>query len=224
MNVLMLLVILVVFGILLNFANKITVIRGKRTYWIIGTYISVLLIAVVLYFSILNKDDARRGDINAHEIPNLEQVIYENKSIEEFEPYLTKQRQLHYNNDELHINSAEVDYTNIPILIERKSADDFIDVNTYQTPNVVEGIDVTDYEALSVTLIDEVMLISMDDYRELHLDVYKNDFPIRQFTGEKIFEDDHFSFSRPTQLIYLSIPEHIELTIDENIDVHYTNE
>jgi len=219
----MLIVILVIFGTLLKFANRASFIRGKKIYLMIGTYMTILLISMGLYLFILEKEELKAEQITTEYIPNLESMAYGGKSLETIAPYLVEEHNFNYENDQLNIQVVDVDYTYTPILIDQKEENDHtIEVNVYQIPTIIEGTDVTELmESLTVDLTSQVLLINTPPI-DIRLNVRKNDFPFRQFTGEKIFEDEDFPFG-PNQLVHVQIPKDIELHVNEDVNVHYIN-
>src|SRR5699024_3281268 len=150
-------------------------------------------------------------------------MAYGGKSLETIAPYLVEEHNFNYENDQLNIQVVDVDYTYTPILIDQKEENDHtIEVNVYQIPTIIEGTDVTELmESLTVDLTSQVLLINTPPI-DIRLNVRKNDFPFRQFTGEKIFEDEDFPFG-PKQLVHVQIPKDIELHVNEDVNVHYIN-
>ena len=53
-------------------------------------------------------------------------------------------------------------------------------------------------------------------FQEIHVSIASSSFPIRQISGETI---KHTSFSNGDQLVYLRIPENLEITADEQVTI-----
>lgn len=224
MNVLIIIFIIIIFMVLLSFSSRLTFIRGQKTYWIFGSYVLILVASTIFYLFILENDNKKVEQLSTEHIPNLETIAYNNESIEQLAPFLAKEEKIHYDKDQLTIQMYEPSYTYVPVLIERKQDNDLaIDVSVYQIPTIIEGVDVTgEINLVDISLTNEQLLLNFDDVH-INLNVSKHEFPIRQFTGEKIFYDDTSPLSRPNQLIYMKVPESIDLLIDEEVNVHYRN-
>lgn len=223
MNIILLLLVLVVFGVLLNLVNRGLFNRGKRIYWLMGSYVAVLLIAVGLHLFVVEKATSKAGELNKDEIPNLEEVAYGNRSLDTITPYLVDELTFDNVNDEITLYSFEPDYSYVPVLIERTADDEnVIEVDIYQVPTIIEGTDVTEQMfPFGAELIEKELFLRVDGYMEVNLNVYKNDFPMRQFIGETIFADNDFSYSTPSRLVHVRVPEHIKLNVDDDVIDYY---
>lgn len=191
-----------------------------------GSYLAVLLIAVGLHLFIVEKATSKAEELNKDEIPNLEEVAYGNLPIDTIAPYLVDELTFDYENDEITIYSFEPEYSYVPVLIERTADDEnVIKINIYQVPTIIEGTDVTEQmEPLGVELLGEELYLGMDGYVDINLNVYKNDFPMRQFTGETLFTNDEFLFGTPSQLVHVRIPDPIHLIVDDEVIDYYMDE
>lgn len=224
MNGLIFIFIIIIFSVLLSFANRLTFIRGKKTYWIFGSYTIILVASTIFYLFVLDNDNKQATQLTTDHIPNLETIAFNNESLEKIAPFLVKEEHIHYEHDRLTIQTYEPDYTYVPVLIERKEENDqTIDFSVYQIPTIIESVDVTDdIKPANISIVNESLTLHFDDIF-INLNITKHEFPIRQFTGEKIFYDDNPPLSRPNQLIYMKIPEEIDLLINEDVNVFYRN-
>lgn len=226
MNIIVLILVLAVFGALLNIANRRLSFLGKKVYLVVGCYLIILLVGTALHFLILEKEISQAEKINEDSIPLLDQVSHGERAIETIESYLVEEYTFDYQNDELTLYAYEPDYTYVPVLIERTVNDGSnIKVNVYQVPVLIEGVVVTgQMDIMSAELYEDELYFHLDGFADINLNVYKNDFPMRQFTGETLFNEDSPFFGRPNQLIHVRIPEQIKLIIDDDVNIYYLNE
>ena len=107
----------------------------------------------------------------------------------------------------------------ISIFVERQINDDAaIEAFTYHTGLMIGGIDFSD-ELIPLKLeLEDNRLNIIPIAQNIRLSIMGDSFPIRQFTGESLF--DH-SFSTGDQLIYLKIPKDLKLIADDVVILEY---
>jgi hypothetical protein len=217
----------IVFVLLFGLFFFITVKIGKKyltikiTHWLLFGYLGVLILASVTV------------PLFAQEHDNIESIQEENYDDDEMDPYsklfsklsngeiaeidptyLLEERNFdHYSNKSIRI----VPNTNNgpQVFVERKEkADSTIEVAIYSTGLVVDSLDFTSLlKPSEVELTDNILTIN-SIYQEFNFAIAGNGYPIRQFTGESMFE--HHSFRSGDSFVYLRIPSDLE--IEGNID------
>lgn len=199
----------------------------KRTYWMLGSYLIVLLIATGVYLILPKQDHVYSEQINQDEIPNLADFVYEGKSLGDVYMYVQNQWELPYDQTELQIVGQHNDYDefNVLISVERKAEDDgIVEITHYKTPIIVEGLDITEYmDPIEVELSSTTLKLTGLERVDVKLSTYRNDFPVRQFTEENWWRDWESAFGR--QVLSLRIPHSLQINdVDESFDIHYVQE
>lgn len=199
----------------------------KRTYWMLGSYLIVLLIATGVYLILPKQDHVYSEQINQDEIPNLADFVYEGKSLGDVYMYVQNQWELPYDQTELQIVGQHNDYDefNVLISVERKAEDDgIVEITHYKTPIIVEGLDITEYmDPIEVELSSTTLKLTGLERVDVKLSTYRNDFPVRQFTEENWWRDWEYAFGR--QVLSLRIPHSLQINdVDESFDIHYVQE
>lgn len=199
----------------------------KRTYWMLGSYLMILLVVAGVYLTIPKQAHVHSEQIDQDNIPSLADLVYEGKSLADAHMYIQRQWELPYEQNQLQIAGSHQDYvdSNLLISVERKDENDgVIEVTHYETPVIVEGLDITEYmKTLQVDLLSTTLNIAGLERVEVKLDSFRNDFPLRQFLGENLWRDWDYVFGR--QVLLLRIPKSLEIIGgDEYIDIHFVQE
>lgn len=195
---------------------------GKRIYWVFGTYLTVLLISTVIYAFFPKQDQYNQGNIEQKNTINLAELVYKGKSLEEAHLYIKDQWEFDYDHHELQLKGEydNYDHMNILINIDRKEENDGkIEVTYYETPNILEGVHISEYtDPVNVNLANSILYVQEMNHVDLHFNVYRNEFPIRQFFDEKWWiERQGYHY----QVLNVSIPKNVKITdVDEAFEVY----
>lgn len=200
---------------------------GKRIYWILGSYLIVLLVATGVYLIIPKQDRVYSEQMSQDNFPNLAELVYEGKSLDNVQMYIKNQWELPYEQNQLHIVGYHEDYAdfNVLVSVERKAEDDgVVEATHYKTPIIVEGLDITEYmDPIQVELSGTTLEITGLERVDVKLSTYRNDFPIRQFTEENWWQDWEYAFDR--QVLFLRIPKSMQIIdMNEYFDIYYVQE
>lgn len=199
----------------------------KRIHWILGSYLTILLVATVIYVIIPKEDRVHSEHITKTNIPHLADLVYEGKSLDAAQMYMKNRWEFEYEQNQLEIFGHYEEYSdfNVLISIERKEEDDgIVEVAHYQTPIIMEGLDVTKFiDPIQFDLTSAGLEISGQKRIDVRLRTYRNDFSVRQFTGENWWQDLDYIFDR--EVLSLRIPKSMQV-IDANgyFDIHYVQE
>ena len=108
------------------------------------------------------------------------------------------------------------------IFVKRqKSNDTTIESFTYVNGFYIGGDDFSDKLIPYKLELSENKLTITPKEQNIRLSISSASFPVRQFTGESIF---NHSFSSGDQVLYLHIPNDLELQADEGIMLEYVGE
>lgn len=197
----------------------------SRTYWMLGSYLVILLVATVVYFVLPKEDRVYSEHTSQDNIPNLVDYVYEGIPLDD--AYIQQKWELPYDQNELNIVGQYEDYVDFDILIsvERKAEDDgIVEITHYKTPIFVEGLDVTEFmDPINVELSPSTLEVTGLERVDVELHTYRNDFPVRQFTEENWWVDWEHAFGR--QVLSLRIPYNLQIIDqDEHFNIHYVQE
>lgn len=200
-------------------------INGKRVYWIVGGYVAVLLIAMGVFFIVpMASKSIPSGTVDRENTPNLYIFEQTGKSIDTLSDFMVDQQAFTHQHDELQINwqIAGDSYFHYPVLIERTN-DDQVEVMIYQTPIIIDGMDITKYvDQVEVKRSSDTLKI-IPKKVDLSIASFQTGFPFRQFDKDRepwFEEDDQLG----AQLLYFRIPDDIQLHVEEEIEVEYVGE
>ena len=230
--ILIYLIVISIVALIFLFAKRTTSIRRrltytKRTYWMLGGYLMILLIATVAYLSIPKEEQAYSEQAIPDDPFFLANLVQEGKLLDEAEMYIQKQWKLPYDHHELQIvrpNNDDMDFDAL-ISVERKTEDDgIVEITHYKIPIIVEGMDITGFmDPVEVELSSTELEVIGLEHVEVELNTYRSDFPARQFTEESWWLDMEHASGR--HVLSLRIPSSLQIThVDENIEVHYVQD
>jgi len=200
---------------------------AKRTYWMLGGYLMILLIATVAYLSIPKEEQVYSEQVVPDNPFFLVDLVYGGKSLDEAEMYIQKQWKLPYDQHELQIvlqNNDDIDFDAL-ISVERKVEDDgIVEITHYKTPIIVEGVDITEFmDPVEVELSSTGLEIIGLERVEIKLNAYRNDFPVRQFTEENWWLDMEHASGR--HVLSLRIPSSLQIThVDDRLEIYDVQE
>jgi energy-coupling factor transporter transmembrane protein EcfT len=193
----------------------------KVTHWLLFIYIAVLVLATVFVPFLTEKSaglerveqeasDQRMGDYYTK---------LNDGDIDEIDPnYLIQETRFDdYQNQTVEI-VTQTQYAP-QVFVEGKTSDDSqIEAYVYSGGLVVNGFDFSDILKPHQIELEENILTITPIQQEINLTIGSDSFPVRQFTGETLFRNH--SFSSGDSMVYLRIPQDIEIKSD-NVHLVY---
>lgn len=193
----------------------------KVTHWILFIYMGVLVLATLLAPLIVKDsasiENAAQGMTDKQFSGFYEKLNTGNLSEIDSKFLIKEMTFKNYNDQQLTI---ETNTMNEPqIFVEKKqNSDATIEVFVYSSGLVVDGLDFSNrIKPFQFELIGNQLLIQQI-YQELNVAIVGNSFPVRQFTGQSLF-DHHYSSSGDS-VIYLKVPKDLEMN-EDNIYLYY---
>lgn len=216
-------VLVLLFGLFFFITVKIgkKYLTIKITHWLLLIYVGVLVLATIAVPLFAQEYE---------KIERIEQVDSEDGMIDPFSELFSKlsngevteidplylQEEKHFDVYP-HESIRIVPNTNNgqQIFVERVEKDDStIEVDIYSTGLVVDGLDFSSLLKPSQVELTENILTINPIYQEFNFAIAGNGYPIRQFTGESMFE--HHSFRSGDSFVYLRIPSDLEIEGNED--------
>lgn len=199
----------------------------KRVQWIFGGYAIILLIGASAASFVPEKmvNLGKKVDMKALEKESsaLNVAALEGKIDQLDSKWKRKAWSFDYHEKMLNIADPNDRAGNVMIVAERKSInDDQIEASYYQTRAALNAREITSgtlTPPIDVEL-DGNQLTIQQKTRKLNDSQFTNVFPIRQFTGEKWFEQDPL-FTDGQSILYLQIPKDLHLNPQENLNFEY---
>ncbi|RKQ33279.1 hypothetical protein [Oceanobacillus halophilus] len=220
-SVLPIILLLVFIGVLFLFSKFIERInnRGKNVKRMLLSYVMILVLATAVYFLLpLDKSIVSDESIDPDTAPSLFHHLNLETLDEVDSSLIRKSWEFDINSDKLQVHFTENDWgSNVPIYLDQvEDLDEKVEAIFYQSPTFVEGVNVADFTALpDIDFSSNTLRIREPAYEDLEFITFKTEFPVRQFTGEKLIEEGFF---HGDELIYIRVPEGIDLDIDEEIN------
>lgn len=191
----------------------------KITHWLLLIYVGVLVLASIAVPLFAEEHDQMVDYMDSEDGVNdpfseLFSKLSDGQLAEIDPAYLQEKMSF----DEYPNNSIKIvsNTNNGPqIFVERVEKDEStIEVAIYSTGLVVDGLDFSSLLKPSQVELTESNLTINSIYQEFNFAIAGNGYPIRQFTGESMFE--HHSFRSGDSFVYLRIPSDVE--IEGNVD------
>ena len=218
-------IILLIVGFV-YFMNKVgnKFITIKITHWLLIIYIGVLLLstAIIPFISDerMERDTKEQVDIDK-EMNELDKKLREGKLDQIDDQYfLEKNIFTDYKNQTLRIVSRS-EYGPQIFVKRQKINNSTIESFTYVNGFYIGGDDFSDKLIPYKLELSEDTLTITPKEQNIRLSISTASFPVRQFTGESIF--NHTS-SSGDQVLYLTIPSDLQLQADEGIMLEYVGE
>ncbi|WP_404332652.1 hypothetical protein [Mesobacillus maritimus] len=216
-------VLVLLFGLFFFIAVKIgkKYLTIKITHWLLLIYVGVLVLAsidVPLFAQEHNQIERIDYKDSEDGVNDPFSEIFSKLSDGQFAEIDPAYLQEKMSFDDYPNNSIKIvsNTNNGPqIFVERVEKDvSTIEVAIYSTGLVVDGLDFSSLLKPSQVELTESILTINSIYQEFNFAIAGNGYPIRQFTGESMFE--HHSFRSGDSFVYLRIPRDLE--IDGNVD------
>lgn len=199
----------------------------KRGYWMLGGYGVILIISVIIYYFIPVSAEESQGIAHPGNLETFNEVISGADSVASIEGYLEEEWTFSYDADTLQIQfQGENDYA-LRIAVAR-TENETIDAAYYRTPLYFNG-EAVEVSSIPVNLRindDRLDIISQENMEEVNLSSFSKEFPMQQFneTETAPFGGGFgISVQWSEQLIYLQVPEDIEISTGASTHVEYLN-
>jgi hypothetical protein len=205
--------------------RRVKFVTVKITHWLLSIYTGVLLLATAFVPFILD-DTIRLEKVNQEDIDRASSNFYakisQGKIARIDKKYIAVDKSFDdYQSQTLRVASSS-EY--VPqVFVERKTSDDDkIEAYIFDTGLIIDGIDLSEnLKRYKVQLIENTLTIIPPEEQNIKISMARDDFPIRQFTGESIISD---TFTSRDTFVYLRIPEDIEIITDDDMYLEYIEE
>ncbi|MDM5294678.1 hypothetical protein QUF81_16085 [Peribacillus simplex] len=221
--ILPLVILILIFGVfifMVRFAGKFA--TPKVTHWLLFIYIGVLLLGTAFVPFIIDDSMSQKGMEKVVDTDRELSDLYSNLNKGEIDQvdakYLMKERNFsNHQNKTIKVKYSNSDGSQI--LVERKTNnDDTIEAFIFGNGLIIDGYDFSrKLKPYHLELTDDTLTINLLQQQDINLIITKADFPIRQFTGESIINP---SFSTD-QVVYLRIPNNLELIADDHVFLEF---
>lgn len=205
------------------------IVYGKWIRWTVFGYVVVLLIATGVYY-VIPKPELGNENIGEDEEGNwgIASQLYDAASQgelgNEYDPFIKGKWEIDIPDDTLDLEYDQKNGEPISIFADKKEESDGVaEVQLYSSPTMVGEIDVSDKIPLvHVDTSPGKMNLINPDSTKIAFASYKKEFPITQFTGEN--NRKHQSIQNGDSLLYIQIPEDVQLDYSSPLDVMNVDE
>lgn len=195
----------------------------KLGYWMLGGYMSILLIFFIVYLLIPVEELSDESDLTVEEmhVDMMHKVAYRGLAIEEFDEYKINEWEFDVDSEESTRLDTNGDYYNFPVVIEKVSDATNISAALYHVEPEVELEPISGgINPVHIRIVNKDLMIELPGPSYYYYAQLSKEFPFTQFSDS---EGDYF---RPPiytgeYLLYLKVPEQQELLIDPNINYEY---
>lgn len=200
-----------------------------RVYVIFGSYVSLLLISLIVFLIAPYPKDAIvsekvENDMSMDMYSVYYDILEEGDSIENYSQYKEEIVKFDFEGDQLWFKSLNSNALEIPIIIEEKNeVDGIVEVEIYSTLSSVDGIDLSDHiKPLNVMLKNNDTLQIGQPHSEISLISPKKEFIFNQFSKTKGEDEGYYPQTYLGEsLLYIRVPKEvtIEAYDDREFDV-----
>lgn len=194
--------------------SRLRLFYGGTLYRLIISYAVVLLIATIVFSFLQHAQlSGKEDDLETMQVETTSGVYTLENAV------LTKHEQFEFRGDTLTISPLNEEYIPARVIIDRKEEDgNTIDVMHY----FERKIPMEHIEPYFFTLKGNELIIYGDSQVHLDYAAFMNEFPIRQFTGERLFGSNTFLDVFGDELIYIRVPQSIHIKLESMMDVQFT--
>lgn len=215
--------ITIIVGLLYLF-SKIKI--KKVGYWLLLGYTTILVISAIVYLFIPKDDIISATELWSEdgEIDLLYEVVYESQPIETYDRHKKNEWIIDVENlDELMI-FYELEYNySIPVIIELVNDQTKLEASFYQVSPKIDAVRQEGRDVVNVRLANEELIISAPSTNYFQFVSAKKEFPFNQF-GESVPRVDLLEgFHSGQGIIYLKVPEHLDLQFANGVYYEYVN-
>jgi len=212
--------LIIIIGVILaiTWLNRWNVAR--KGYWLLGGYVTILLISVVVYYFI--PAEANEVKSNSGNKFTLSGVLYEGRTIDSVVKYLKKEWEFDYHETSIYLD-YEGDLQDVLSIAVARTDEEKIKAAFYQTPFIVSGKDISEQINPMDVRLNKHELIIEASMTELEYTTFSKGFPVGQFTEKRDEWSSWVDLESGEQLLYLQIPRQVEITAGPNVHVEYLN-
>ncbi|WP_026573617.1 hypothetical protein [Bacillus sp. UNC438CL73TsuS30] len=201
----------------------------KRVYWILGGYITVLLVCFIIDIAhpvngmMTDRKIVKEKDL-AQENSELYVAALEGKIAETGNPFVVKKWDFDYQGKKLNIKTENGEFFDARVVVERKKENDGkIDAIYYHTRSSVDQREITEKKRpIRIQLSEGTLMLGQPERVELKFSQFENVFTINQFTGTGWFQHES-NFFEGQGILYLQIPKKLDLNAQSELDLQYVN-
>ncbi|MDR7001234.1 hypothetical protein [Neobacillus niacini] len=201
----------------------------KRVYWILGGYITVLLVCFVFDVAhpvngmMEDRKIVKEKDLN-RENSELYVAALEGKIAETGNQFIVKKWDFDYHGKKLNITSENGEFFNERVVVERKKGNDGkIEAVYYQTRSSVDHREISEKKRpIRIQLSEATLMLGEQERVELKFSQFENAFTVNQFSGSGWFNHES-NFYEGQGIVYLQIPKDLDLEAQSEFDLQYVN-
>jgi hypothetical protein len=201
---------------------------ARRGPWILGAYVVILLISVVLYYFIPVSTEETRGVEHPEHVEIFSSVLSGAESVSSIEGFLKEEWEFPIEEDTLRI--ASIGDHNMRIAVEF-TKNEMVEAAFYRTPFYFDGRELeSDFIPLALELESgRLDIVARETTEEINVSSFSKEFPMQQFDDDdgNAHAPSGFAFGVDIgwseQLLYLQIPEDIEISTGSNVHLDYVN-
>ncbi|HZW68738.1 MAG TPA: hypothetical protein VFF20_09055 [Pseudogracilibacillus sp.] len=195
---------------------------GFRTL-LLGFYLLFLLTGTIVFFIIQPKINPT--NLPVENPPSLLDIVYENGDLNVLEPYIIDEWDIAVEEDtvrlQVHYTGQYMD-TYIPVVVrEDDDMQEEAHVLHYETPSVMNGIDISNYMLLPEVEVSDSLVAARVEDRVYEHDLHsvQNEAVLKQFAVDKEV-GNLFDFGTGETLIVLTVPKGTVVTANvEQFDI-----
>lgn len=194
---------------------------GNRIRLMLFGYVLVLLLSVGIYFLIPSSDGIYSEQVDEH-IPDLYLYASGELPISDIRTYLKEKKEFAFESDVLNIEAFGFSDELLIRVEKSEELDGVVVASYYQTPTIVEGIDVSaDIPPTQFNLSGESLEVFMQDHIDINVTAYKSEFPFIQFLNENGVNDYPGNVIFPQKILHLSVPMGVKVDGAEFLNLFF---
>lgn len=194
----------------------------KITHWMLFIYVGVLVISTIIVplmtkISIIDQEHLTEKEIDQHTSALFEKISA-GKLAEIDQNHLLKHSSFEFDQPSLTLQYTGVEYP--PVYIERIASNDpYIETYSLTSGLFIEGIDFShQLDPYRFDLVEDELTIYPPIRDIIDVAMVKKEFPITQFLGGGMF---FHTFQLEVQIIYLKVPQHVEIINASDLSIEY---
>jgi hypothetical protein len=232
------LLILLILIVRFAFSNMSKYLRRSKMTWMLGAYLVILLSSVVVYYLLPDNSDQAPIAITEQDIEQAlltEHNIYKAGETGEFANIFSSEGvyknghwTFQYDGDELFIVDLNTATDGAYMIIEQDPTNRAtIEVNSYKTRTIVNGMDLTDKVIEpEVSLSNGSLIFTGLDRVRIETTQFKKDYTLLQFSkqyNQQGYRNDMLRHQTVfgTQLLHIRVPENVQIQEKTFANVYY---
>ncbi|WP_042348437.1 hypothetical protein [Bacillus massiliigorillae] len=222
--IVILLIFALLFRYLVQYLRRNNNVFSKKLMWFLSGYLLLLIIATFISIFIpkheLTKHKEAFESKVAKEISQFKNDLLQG-NLQQIDSNLIKSSyEFEWKENVLQIQEIQNQFLEMPIYIEEKERNDhLIEAMMYTSKHYYQDIDITDeIKPIEMELRDNTLFITLVR-SEIKLSKMTAGFPIRQFTGESVFNDHNDSIGQ--SVIYIKVPKGVKIENEDNFNITY---